>query len=305
MNNINFNQTGGFPLSTNILDAMQEAYQLFNELGEAVGKNCILSGCNTVGVNISDGVVVINGEILPFKGSGNFIGARVAVRETIENKIFEDATSKPVIYQRYAQLTTGEGIPFNSLPRIKPMVELTKAAVPVGLISMWSGALRNIPLGWVLCDGQNGTPDLRNRFIVGAGLDNNEIDLISKYRVGSTGGLDKVALTTAQLPAHNHEGSSLDYAGDHSHIYEDSYRLEERGYMDRIGISGETNVGGESKYMTSANGAWKQSSLYWRQNGTKNSGYHTHKLNIKDTGANEAHENRPPYYALAFIMFKG
>lgn len=302
MNNINFNQTGGFPLSTNILDAMQEAYQLFNELGEAVGKNCILSGCNTVGVNISDGVVVINGEILPFKGSGNFTGATVAVRETIENKIFEDATSKPVIYQRYAQLTTGEGIPFSSLPRIKPMVELTKAAVPVGLISMWSGALRNIPLGWVLCDGQNGAPDLRNRFIVGAG---NGLDFVSKYTVGNTGGLDKVTLTTAQLPTHNHEGSNLDYAGDHSHIYEDSYRLEQRGYMGSIGISGETNVGGSRKYMSNKNGANVESSLYWRQNTTRNSENHTHKLNIKNTGLNEAHENRPPYYALAFIMFKG
>lgn len=296
MNNINFNQTGGFPLSTNILDAMQDAYQLFNELGEAVGKNCIVSGCEHIGANVTDGVVVINGEIVPFKGSGLFIGATVVVRETIENKIFEDATSKPVIYQRYAQLTTGEGIPFNSLPRIKPMVELTKAIVPIGLISMWSGAIQNIPLGWVLCNGQNGTPDLRDRFIVGAG---------NKYLIGDTGGFEKVNLTIAQMPTHSHEGSSLDYAGDHSHNYEDSYRLEERGYMNSIGISGETNVGGERTYMTNSNGSWKKSSLYWRQNVTKNSGNHTHKLNIKDTGLNEAHENRPPYYALAFIMFKG
>lgn len=296
MNQINFNQTGGFPLSTNILDAMQEAYKLFSELGEAVGKNCILSGCEVNGINVSDGIVVLDGELLPFKGSGNFYNATVAIRENIENKVFEDASDKPVIYRRYAQLTTGEGILFASMPRIKPMVELTKAMVPVGLISMWSGSISNLPKGWVLCNGQNGTPDLRDRFVVGAG---------NKYGIGNTGGLEKVNLTTAQLPAHRHEGSSLDYAGDHSHNYEDSYRLEERGYMSQIGISGETHVGGDRTYMTNSNGAWKRSSLYWRQNTTRNSGNHTHKLTINDTGLNEAHENRPPYYALAFIMFKG
>lgn len=43
-------------------------------------------------------------------------------------------------------------------------------AIPLGLITIWSGAIVNIPAGWVLCDGNNGTPDLRSRFIVGAGL---------------------------------------------------------------------------------------------------------------------------------------
>ncbi|WP_353102369.1 hypothetical protein [Myroides odoratus] len=271
MNNINFNQTGGFPLSTNILDAMQEAYQLFNELGEAVGKNCILSGCNTVGVNISDGVVVINGEILPFKGSGIFLGATVAVRETIENKIFEDATSNPVIYQRYAQLTTGEGIPFSSLPRIKPMVELTKAAVPVGLISMWSGALRDIPLGWVLCDGQNGTPDLRDRFIVGAGKD---------YSIADVGGAKEVALTVDQIPSHRHTGTTKE-AGKHSHTF--------------LGIG----------YKAGGSVFGSGSSAEWVNRVTVEGGAHSHSLEINETGGSKSHENRPPYFALAFIMFKG
>ena len=53
------------------------------------------------------------------------------------------------------------------------------ASVPSGAILIWSGASNAIPSGYVLCDGQNGTPDLRNRFIIGAG---------SSYSVGSTGG---------------------------------------------------------------------------------------------------------------------
>jgi microcystin-dependent protein len=51
--------------------------------------------------------------------------------------------------------------------------------VPSGVIAIWSGAIVNIPIGWVICDGTNGTPDLRNKFVVGAG---------STYAVGATGG---------------------------------------------------------------------------------------------------------------------
>ena len=49
-----------------------------------------------------------------------------------------------------------------------------------GQISIWSGSVVSIPTGWVLCDGNNGTPDLRDKFVVGAG---------SSYAVGGTGGL--------------------------------------------------------------------------------------------------------------------
>jgi hypothetical protein len=50
---------------------------------------------------------------------------------------------------------------------------------PSGLIAMWSGSIATIPAGWLLCNGTSGTPDLRNRFIVGAG---------STYAVAATGG---------------------------------------------------------------------------------------------------------------------
>ena len=42
-------------------------------------------------------------------------------------------------------------------------------AAPIGSIVLWHGALKDIPVGWVYCDGSNGTPDLRDRFVVGAG----------------------------------------------------------------------------------------------------------------------------------------
>lgn len=51
--------------------------------------------------------------------------------------------------------------------------------LPTGIITLWYGSIINIPAGWLLCDGNNGTPDLRNKFVVGAG---------NTYAVGATGG---------------------------------------------------------------------------------------------------------------------
>lgn len=85
-----------------------------------------------------------------------------------------------------------------STPVTQAGTQLNKAffdiVMPSGLICMWSGT--EIPEGWFLCDGTNGTPDLRNRFIVGAG---------SSYTVGSKGGNRTNILTASQLPAHTHK----------------------------------------------------------------------------------------------------
>jgi hypothetical protein len=67
--------------------------------------------------------------------------------------------------------------------------------VPRGAILMWSGSVAMIPIGFALCDGTNGTPDLRDKFVVGAG---------SKYNVGASGGEEQHTLTPAEMPSHVH-----------------------------------------------------------------------------------------------------
>ena len=130
-----------------------------------------------------------------------------------------------------------------------------------GIIVMWSGAINKIPTGWLLCDGTNGTPDLRNRFIVGAGTD---------YSVGNTGGANTVTLTIAQMPSHTHTIT------DPGHAHE---------YTEHAGRQGTAQGGGDY-------------GAIWTDDTEKaKTG-----ISINATGSGQAHENRPPYYALAYIM---
>lgn len=146
------------------------------------------------------------------------------------------------------------------------------SGVPKGAILMWSGSITTIPSGWALCNGINGTPDLRDRFIVGAGR---------AYSIGATGGEKEVKLTEAQMPKHKHGSGNLNTnsAGSHGHSFE-------------IGYSTSRDEGG---------------SLNSNISGTRNTstaGLHTHSISgdTSYAGSDQPHENRPPYFALAFIM---
>jgi len=129
-----------------------------------------------------------------------------------------------------------------------PVRNSSEAGIPTGGIIMWSGSIATIPSSWQLCDGTNGTPDLREKFIVGAG------DEGSGYLVGDTGGETSIELTISQMPAHSHSIP----------IYSTV-------------ISGFSPGGSEFS-------------------GTM------YTVQTASSGDGEAHENRPPYYALAYIM---
>ena len=156
-----------------------------------------------------------------------------------------------------------------------------------GMIVMWSGAIDAIPEGWALCDGNKGTPDLRNRFIAGAG---------DKYKPGDAGGMDAVTLNVRQIPAHDHEGDTQP-SGQHEHRTEcnnaNGLAWRKRTYP------GETTV---TMYY---GGGWyaDPNNEMWRGHAVSDSvGQHAHHFKTNTNGGNEAHENRPPYYALAYIM---
>ena len=188
MNKINFNQTGGFPLSTNILDAMQSAYAVFNQLGSLAGNKAIISGCEQLGNTVADGVIFLNGEILPFKGGA--IGTSVIIKEESESRVFEDGATKPVIFKKYATFGTStpeKTFTWAEFKRVDNLLDLTEKKAEkieldksikriekleeqkpmIGEIKQGIFDLENLPPGWFHCNGQNGTPDLRGYFLRG------------------------------------------------------------------------------------------------------------------------------------------
>jgi len=172
--------------------------------------------------------------------------------------------------------------------------------IPQGGIIMWSGSVSNIPAGWALCNGANGTPDLRNRFVVGAG---------GSYSVGSTGGADSVTLSTSQMPSHTHSVSgSTNTTGAHTHSVSGSTNTTGAhthtvtttgGLSGDQGGAGASNAGDITR-TTSTAGDHSHSI-----SGTAGSnGNHSHSISgtAAATGGGSAHENRPPFYALAYIQ---
>lgn len=209
MNKFDFNQIGGFPLSTNILDGMQTAYSLFNALGEIAGNFAIISGCNINGSTVSDGVVYINGEVLAFKGG--LLGSTVIISEDTENRFFESGESKTVLRKRFA--TFGSSVtnyPWVDFKRVFPSVQIQSfkdsfearlvalenrpSPIPAGMIAIWNKPETvPIPTGWQEC------VDLKGR--VPVGWDNNDNDF---EFVGKIGGEKKHKLTVAEMPSHSH-----------------------------------------------------------------------------------------------------
>ncbi|MCA0208131.1 MAG: hypothetical protein LCH74_03625 [Proteobacteria bacterium] len=162
----------------------------------------------------------------------------------------------------------------------KQLDRMLKALMPRGIVTEWWGSLPDIPVGWLLCNGANGTPDLRDRFIVGAG---------GAYDVGDTGGsvehghpgsaVAAHVLTEAQMPGHRHL-TTVAAVGSGALTAANS-------------IFEASNSGGDSEY--SLDGTVAEPTI-GRTSSTGGGAAHDHGLTI------DAADSRPPYFALAFIM---
>ena len=160
------------------------------------------------------------------------------------------------------------------------------SVLPAGIIMMWSGSVASIPSGWYLCNGSNGTPDLRSKFIVGAG---------STYSPGNTGGS-----ANAVVVEHSHNltsttvTGSTSSAGAHSHggvLQAAANPAGRRVTLNRaVGQNDNDATGGNLGDETAGVGG------------------HTHTFTATLSGTTSIagvtgiNANLPPYYALAFIM---
>lgn len=164
---------------------------------------------------------------------------------------------------------TGESVPRSSLivTRYSKNVD-TGSGVPSGGIIPWFGNVADIPDGFVLCNGTNGTPDLRNRFIVGAG---------SSYSLSTIGGTDTVNISNANLPSDGLNAFGYSCVGHYCTWGQGNFGVREGEFIARDSLDG-SNGWQDYYYFTAF------SSL------------------LSNNWKGEALENRPLFYALYYIM---
>jgi len=191
-------------------------------------------------------------------------------------------------------------------------------SVPVGTITMWGGDVADIHPNWAVCDGQYGTPDLRDRFIVGAG---------SFYEKGQTGGRSSVQLTVDEMPSHTHTATAkatrmtgtTSGAGGHNHTLSDPGHFHgpfpnSSGYITHgaagtyshiAGINpgggfSDQGVGSNPSTAAAGTGMWMDAV-----------GDHSHTfsidvnpggVNISATGGGQAFDITPKFFALCYVM---
>jgi hypothetical protein len=165
-------------------------------------------------------------------------------------------------------LQTSAGVTLQTLDNLYPILQTSAATVDpfiAGMIMLWSGSTGSIPAGWVLCNGSNGTPDLRDRFVIAAG---------ATYAVGATGGS-----ADAIVVSHTHTATSVVTDPGHTHT-----------------ATGLGNLGGGS---TAFN--WGGGTGETRTTNSATTGITVATTNAT-AGTSGTGANLPPYYALAYIM---
>ena len=156
---------------------------------------------------------------------------------------------------------------YDNIYGILGTIPTSSSTVPSGMILLWSGSIGSIPSGYYLCDGSNGTPDLRNRFVVGAG---------DSYAVNATGGS-----TDAIVVSHTHTATSVSTVTDPGHFHT---------------AAGTTappfQAGGNAVFSPSTVNTSTATTGITVATATTNA----------STGTSGTNANLPPYYALCYIM---
>jgi len=146
-------------------------------------------------------------------------------------------------------------------------------AFSTGMIMMWSGTIATIPTGWVLCNGSNSTPDLRNKFVIGAHSDTAGVAYSTITGSNTTSGGTKDAIVVS----HTHTATVTDPG--HAHTF--SGTLAKTDTVSGGGITIKTREDGTTTTSTATTGITVANST---------------------EGSSGTNQNLPPYYALAFIM---
>ncbi len=182
-----------------------------------------------------------------------------------------------------------------------------KAYLPIGAIMLYSGAVANIPsvwgADWALCNGANGTPNLTNSFVIGAG---------GAYAPGATGGTTSYTLSVANMPSHTHSVYDPGHAHGisdpgHAHgVYDPghAHASQGSGFLTAgaaNNVNNDYNGPNNSQIINSTAGAGTGIGIYSSGTGIGIYGAAT-GISLYATGSGAAFTVIPPYYALCYVM---
>ena len=167
--------------------------------------------------------------------------------------------------------------------------------IPQGVIVLWSGAANAIPTGWTLCDGNNSTPNLVSKFVVGAKSATGDTTYPG-VSVGAQGG-SATAITVAHthgLNQHRHGAGNLSASGgSHSHTYT---RTNTNQGVDTDSHHHDTNVRRNTENANTGGTGNHNHNI------TGNTGQSNDNTSGASNAVNATNKNLPPYYALCYIM---
>lgn len=278
MKRFNFNQTGGFKLTTETFSGLQDAYSIVEGVARMAGNMAIVSGCEELSNSVvSDGVVLINGELLDFK-QGIKINTVIIKTERIEER-FENGDLKLVTTYRYATFGVSENyFEWAAFHRITPLntlearlSKLEKAAAPIltkGALLVWNRPANEIPEGW------EEATEFRGRMPFGYTPADGDFDA-----VGKTGGSKTHTLSISELPRH-------------------SFKIFGGDGMNTTPIVSNPDATPAGK----GDSPWDNQD--WNYTITS-SGGEAYAGNTNALGNNQAHNNMSPYRIVLFIRYKG
>jgi microcystin-dependent protein len=296
-----------FPLDCETLAALQDNAALAAILGNIAGDKTILAGCEVAGTNRTAGYVFLrtadfpDGEVLRFAGGSATLGFYLK-KEAVSVTAFDVEYPQAYIRRSLAPGVGGEHFNWADFRHIATNAALSDknaaqdAAIaaltppPIGIVQLFAGAENKIPANYMLCDGRTlataeyaelyavigrahtpGTvgaglfrlPDLRGRFVVGFNADDTDYNAVAK-----TGGEKKHALTEPELAPHVHRAKKRPGRSD-------------GGFVVAAGPA-TAKSGSDGRGLDEASRHYPQET--------------------ESAGSGAAHENRPPYYVLIYIM---
>lgn len=238
-----------------------------NSISSSSGALVVTGGAGIGGDLVVGGVIraVINGTLSANVGIDNtVIGGNIPAAGTFTNGTFTNLTA-------VSNLTVSSGN-INLTGSIRQN-GVTGGIIPIGGIIMWSGNIAAIPTNWSLCNGLNGTPDLRDKFIIGASAD--------------SGGQANTTVTGSTTKS----GGTKD-----ANVVTHTHTLTDPGHFHATRGTRQVQAGADNSGPFVTESDWANDSYQYKTSANVTG------ITVDSTGSSGTNQNLPPYYALAFIM---